>query len=232
MTMVDSSPVTESHAKRRSSPAASLAGTPSWRSSSFTATPRTYSEAPGAPQTPDEASALLSNAERLLRSQGTSAPLLELTRFLGANSYAWTSANRARLRRLLGSLRAEVIGAIVKTLVAHPRTDILDDAELVLRALPEGEARDLRALAMQQGLPASVRACLLRAAVQARGLGSEELLLAALIDAEPEMRDAAASLVGELDLPNGRAILDRQLARENHAIVRDSIREALASLAE
>lgn len=217
MTVVDSSPVTESYAKRRPSPAAS---------------PRTYSEAPGAPQTPDEATALLSRAERLLRSQGTSAPLLELTRFLGANSHAWTSANRARLRRLLASLGAEVIGAIVKTLMAHPRTDILDDAELVLRALPEGEARGLRALATQQGLPASVRACLLRAAVQARGPGSEELLLVALLDPEPEMRDAAASLVGELDLRKGRAILDRQLAREINAMVRDSIREALASLAE
>jgi hypothetical protein len=217
MTMIANSPVTESYARGMLSPAAS---------------PRTYSEARGAPQTPDEASALLSRAERLFRLQGTSAPLLDLTRFLGANSHAWTSANRARLRRLLAGLGADVIGAIVRTLIAHPRTDILDDAELVLRALPEGEAASLRPLAMQQGLPPSVRACLLRAAVHARGPGSEELLLTALVDPEPEIRDAAASLVGELDLPKGRAILHRQLARETSAMVRDSIREALASLAE
>jgi hypothetical protein len=132
---------------------------------------------------------------------------------------------------VLASLGAEAIDAIVMTIHAHPRTDILDEAELALRAFPTDAIGHLRHLVAEQRLVPGARACLLRAVVRSGG-GSPEILRAALNDSEPELRDCAASLVGELDLPDGLTMLERRLARETSAMVRDSIREALASLAK
>ena len=195
------------------------------------ASPKTFTATQVAPRTPEEASALLSRAERIFRSGVTTEPLLELTRFLGANSHAWTPANRARLRRVIAGFGTAAIDAVVTTMHAHPRTDILDEAELVLRGLPPDSIGRVRRLVAEQSLLPGVRACLLRAAVRAGGPGTAEVLYAALNDVEPELREGAASLVSEFDIPNGRTMLERRLARETNTFVKDTIRETLTFLA-
>ena len=212
MTMAATSPATEHGAELRLVPSAS---------------PTTRHEAPTAPKTAEEASALLERAERLLSSGGANGVLRTLARFLGANSSAWTPSNRARLRRVLASRGVDALEAIVKTLQAHPRTDVLDDAELTLRGLTKEALEAVSPLVGNPALAPSVRACLLRAIVGANTERRERLLSSSLNDAEMELRDAAASLIGELDLVSSKPLLERRLARETDPTVRASIRDAL-----
>ncbi len=190
----------------------------------------------GIPRSPEEAGKLLSHAERLVRD-GRMTPdyVRELTRFLGANSAAWTRTNRERLRRVLSALAEGVIDAVVATMSRLPRTDILDECELVLRRLPADAITELRRLVQKDErirLLASVRATLLRAATRADERGSLATLLAALNDPEPEVRDAAAGLLGEIGEITSREALEKRLERETDDSVRASLREALDSIEE
>lgn len=193
--------------------------------------PRTDRVSLAVPGTPEEAEALLSRVETLANKSPIANDLLpELVRFLGANARAWTPRNRTRLRSVIASFGGEAIDAIVAAIRKTPRTDILDDAELVLRALPGAKNIALAHLVAERSLEAPVRACLLRALARSDGHGAAETVQHALHDPEPELRDAAAGLVAELGLPQARAILERRLDREPIASIQKSIRDALAEL--
>jgi hypothetical protein len=213
---MESSPATETRVERR--PA--LSGSP-----------RTYGGPLLPPKTAEEADALLSRVERLLlKSQATRDWIPELTRFLGANSQAWTAANRSRLRHILASGDdGGVLNAVISTIRRVPRTDVLDEAELVLRALPSDHLTRLSGLVGESGLEPAVRACLLRAVARS-GRGPAEIVVASLNDPEPEVRESAATLVGELRLARGREWLMQRLSREPSELVQAAIREAIASL--
>ncbi len=216
MTMAESSPATETLVERRFVRSAS---------------PKTYGGPLTAPRTTDEANALLSRVEQFLhRGQATSDLLADLARFLGGNSQAWTPANRARLRRALASVEGSgAIHAIVATLQRFPRTDVLDEAELVFRALPPESMNSLKRLVEERALEPAARVCLLRGLARS-GHGPADVVYAALNDPEPQLRDSAASLLAELGLGSARIHLQRRLERESNEMVRASIEEALASL--
>jgi hypothetical protein len=216
MTMTASSPATENRATKHASGES----------------PKTYGTTLPIPRTEAEASELLARVDSVLRGDRTPATLvLELTRFLGANSAAWSPQNRARLRRTLAGLdAATVIGAIVTTVQAHPRTDVLDEAELVLRALPPHAFDPLQRLVGDRSLEPAVRACVLRAAARSADVDSASLLYETLNDPDSEVREVAAGLVADLEVPGGRIRLERRLEREANAMVQEALRDALASL--
>jgi len=156
----------------------------------------------------------------------------QLTRFLGANNTAWTSPNRGRLRKVLSSLGEQVIESVVAAMNKLPRTDILDDGELVLRSLPREAGPALRRFLVfeQPGVAPSVRTAVLRAVARIDPGGSLPAVHAALNDSDSEVRDAAASLLGEIGDGSSRAILARRLGRESDDLVIRSIREAIDCL--
>jgi len=195
------------------------------------ASPKTYRAPSAAPTTPQEANDLLTRVERILeQGRATDGLLEQITRFLGANSAAWTPVHRARLRRALAGFDGTaVVDAIVAMIQSHPRTDILDEAELALRGLAPHSASRMRRLVLEPGLDAGVRVCILRAAARLDTSGSAESVRLALSDPETELRDAAIALLAELALPTGRAWLQQRLDRESSAMVQDAIRDALAS---
>jgi len=212
----ESSPATETRSEGRVRPSTS---------------PKTYRATLAIPTTPEEASNLLTRVERIVdKGRVTNELLLDLARFLGANSAAWTPVNRARLRRALAGFDGTaVVDAIVAMIQSHPRTDILDEAELALRGLAPHSASRMRRLVLEPGLDAGVRVCILRAAARLDTSGSAESVRLALSDPETELRDAAIALLAELALPTGRAWLQQRLDRESSAMVQDAIRDALAS---
>ncbi len=219
MTMTDPSAATEARTICR----ATMRSSPATSGLSF-----------GVPTNPEEAEKLVAHAERLVRAGRMTADYVQdLTRFLGANSAAWTRTNRERLRRVLSALAEGVVDALVATMTRLPRTDVLDECELVLRGLPPDAMPDLRRLAQRDErvpLAASVRATLLRAAARTDGAGSVSTLIAVLNDPEPEVREAAASLLGEVGGTAGRVALERRLEREADAAIRASVLEAIDSL--
>ncbi|MGA3122903.1 MAG: hypothetical protein ABSF69_19215 [Polyangiaceae bacterium] len=216
MMFAESSPATETRSEGRVRPSTS---------------PKTYRATLAIPTTPEEASNLLTRVERIVdKGRVTNELLLDLARFLGANSAAWTPVNRARLRRALAGFDGTaVVDAIVAMIQSHPRTDILDEAELALRGLAPHSASRMRRLVLEPGLDAGVRVCILRAAARLDTSGSAESVRLALSDPETELRDAAIALLAELALPTGRAWLQQRLDRESSAMVQDAIRDALAS---
>jgi hypothetical protein len=216
--ILDTSPATEPRTAWR----------PSARPSSTTST-----VALGIPKNQGEADKLLSHAERLLRDGGMPSEYVsQLTGFLGANSTAWNGANRERLRKVLASLGETAIEPVVAAMSKLPRTDILDEGELVLRSLPREAAPSLRRFLEleQRGIMPSVRTAVMRAAARVDPIGSLPALHTALNDSDSELRDAAAALLGELGDGSSRAILTKRLGRESDDLVVASIREAIESL--
>lgn len=143
-----------------------------WRLLS-SASPGTYGEPLAAPRTPEEADRLLSRVDELVQKGRVPAGLpFELARFLGANSSAWTQQNRTRLRRALAGLERRVIDPLIQAMRALPRTDVLDEAELVLRNLAPTVGPRLRQLVEERGLEPAVRACVLRALARSEAPGS------------------------------------------------------------
>lgn len=202
-----------------------------WRASSRPSP--TTSTSSGVPKTSEEADKLLSHAERLLRDgRMTGEWVSQLTRFLGANSAAWTSVNRERLRAVLASLGEAGIESVVAAMSRLPRTDILDEGEFVLRSLPREAAPSLRRLLdfEQRSLAPSVKTSILRAVARLDWVNSVQTARAALNDLDPEVRDAAASLFAELGDAGSRVALEKRLERESNDFVRQSIREAIDSL--
>ncbi|HEX7602382.1 MAG TPA: HEAT repeat domain-containing protein [Polyangiaceae bacterium] len=162
----------------------------------------------------------------------TDEHILRLALFLGANSAAWTLANRGRLRDVLVGWGEAVIEPVVNAMSSLPRTDIQDECELVLCSLPLEAAPSLRRL-LELGQPAIARgakATVLRAVARLDERGSLEAVCAALDDPEAEVRDAAASILGEMGSASNRALLERRLAGETDKVVRATIVYALESL--
>jgi hypothetical protein len=130
--------------------------------------PRT--DALGIPRSPEQADRILSNAERLLEDREmTGGHAAQLTRFLRANSAAWTPASRERLRKVLAELGESAVEPVVAAMTKLPRTDVLDEGELVRRSLPREAAPKLRRFLDPiecGGITPSVRACVLRAVVR------------------------------------------------------------------
>jgi hypothetical protein len=217
MMFAESSPATEIRAEGRLVPGVS---------------PKTYRASSAAPTTPQEANDLLTRVERILeQGRATDGLLEQITRFLGANSAAWTPVNRARLRRALAGFDGTAaVEAIVAMMQRHPRTDILDEAELALRGLDADAAQYMqRLIGRAPGLEAGIRVRLLGAVVRLDPGGSAEPMYFALHDPEAELREAAVALAVELELSNVRTWLQQRLDRESSATVKDAIRDALAS---
>jgi len=160
------------------------------------------------------------------------ADVSQLARFLGANSAAWTTANRERLRNVLTGLGEVAIESVVAAMTRLPRTDVLDEGELVLRSLPLEDAPKLQRLLDldRRDIAPSVKAVILRAMARLDTHGSLAVVHAALNDSAAEVRDAAASLLGELGDEASRVPLENRLQRERDDTVRASIQEALDSL--
>jgi hypothetical protein len=196
------------------------------------ASPKTYRAPSAAPTTPQEANDLLTRVERILeQGRATDGLLEQITRFLGANSAAWTPVHRARLRRALAGFDGRAaVDAIVAMMLRHPRTDILDEAELALRGLDVDAAQYMRRLVEREpGLEAGIRARLLGAVVRSDPSGSAGPIYFALRDPDAELREAAVALAVEFELPNVLTWLEQRLERESSATVKDAIRDALAS---
>lgn len=185
----------------------------------------------GAPRTSNDAASLLALAERLMRSPSADPELQRrLIGFLGANSAAWTLENRARLRRLLAQRGWQVVDDLANFASSRPRTDVLDDVELVLRGLSPAWADRVHSICDADQYPEWTRACFLRAAVRLDRRIAEEALPRALNARSAELRDTAVGLIAEVGLGNARELLEARLAREVDQSIRDSINDALADL--
>lgn len=98
----------------------------------------------GSPKNAEEAAYVLNVAEEyLLMSEGIPDHLEsyvhQLVRFLGANSGAWTVANRERLHSILYRCAIcypqVVVSFIVENVIDHPRTDIIDESVILLNEM-------------------------------------------------------------------------------------------------
>jgi HEAT repeat protein len=98
-----------------------------------------------------------------------------------------------------------------------------------VRELPRHCAVRIRSLAGDQALAARIRATLLRGVARLDLPGAFETIRVGLSDPEPEVRDAAVSLIAELELPEGRELLAHRLARESNPLVVRSIQDAIES---
>lgn len=184
------------------------------------------------PRTPDEAEKLLDACARSLRGAPSAQQTVrQLARFLGANSGAWTLANQDRLRVMLASRGAAVIEPLLDIMSEVPRTDVLDAVETVLLSLPSDASPQLSRIAVSAHVVAPpVRACFLRAAVRLDPKNAWALLGRALVDpSSAEVREAAASLVGDLRDARHVPVLHRCLIDEKSEAVREALGEAIAS---
>jgi hypothetical protein len=184
------------------------------------------------PRTPDEAAQLLDAHERELRACSSGLrerPIRALLRFLGANSRAWPLEHRERLHNLLAAQGSSVVEPMLDALGRTPRTDVLDAAEAVLSRLPRGAAPRLGSEATNAYVVApSVRAIFLRAAVRLDFAATAMVLLRSLLDpSSPEIRAAAAALVGERRSKQLRPLLTKLLLAEAHPEVREALEQAL-----
>lgn len=196
----------------------------------MTASPATYRAQSRVPENAADAAQLLEAARRRLSSEvsGVSALPRDLARFLGANSAAWSHQNRVKLRTLLASIGEAGIAAALAAVAERPRADVGDDAAEVLRLAVRRWPTLVGALEQRfDSARSPVRATIVR------GIASFDvaraLIVKALGDDDPEVRDAAAQALGRADA-SVRAILERQLGKEQHAIVRESIQMALDEL--
>lgn len=196
------------------------------------AMPRVVARPVEAPTTGEACDRLLDRASRILRLAGSIEIVEDLARFLGAASRVWTPARRQRLRTLIASAGEWSVAPVLAEVARHPRAEIVDEAQLVLRDLlrvaPQSAWKLAGAVLTHPN--ANVRALLAASLTHAREPQAHDALVRALDDVSPTVREAATWALANRGGRGVRRAIEVRIAKEADAKTREALRDALEEL--
>lgn len=193
---------------------------------------RTDAPALPVPKTGEAADDMLTFTRDRLRGPEGGRIARELARFLGANSAVWTWSRREALRELLVSVGARGALAALEALERSPRTDVSDEAEVVVREVLRQSPLATATLvtAFDRSRSVAVRSTVIRALGSVRDQLASSVVHQALDAHDPEVRESAIFALGEQEGRTAESVLRRRRETESNPVVVDAIEEVLSEL--